>query len=482
VPYHLEPDGQRFGPGSTLYFVSDGAAMNPYGDEAVYELETSAGGVRMPVDSRSPVGSAVSFYWEEVAREENRYYQAGLLDAFDLWLWDVLIAPARKTFPFEVSALAANGESSRLSVRLQGTSDFSTSPDHHVRVEVNGTPVLDSTFEGKSAVALTAEIPAGVLHDGVNELAIENVGDTGAAYSMVMLDRFAVSYPRRLVAEDVTLEGSFPAPGVAEVEGLEGGAIALTVGADGASWLGTGTRFRVEAGRGYQIVSPQAVLRPEMQSVAKSGLENPRNRADYLIVGPRGLLPAARPFSSCGRSGTESREVAIEECTRSSFRERRPKRSRLLSYAYHHWQAPAPRYVLLLGDATYDFKDYLGTGVRNQVPPAMVRTSYLWTASDSSYAAVHGEDELPDLAIGRLPAASAEEARAMVAKILEFEAMGALSQGPVVLVATTPTARELRGGRGGAGARSSRFPGSARSLPRAAGGRWGALPDRGCVR
>ena len=66
-----------------------------------------------------------------------------------------------------------------------------------------------------------------------------------------------------------------------------------------------------------------------------------------------------------------------------------------LSYAYHNWKQPSPRYVVLLGDATYDYKDNLGTGVTNQVPPRMVKTTYLWTSSDPSYAAVNGEDILP---------------------------------------------------------------------------------------
>jgi len=96
---------------------------------------------------------------------------------------------------------------------------------------------------------------------------------------------------------------------------------------------------------------------------------------------------------------------------------------------------PAPRYVLLLGDASYDFKDYLGTGVKNQVPPLVVPTSYLWTASDPAYAAVNGEDILPDLAIGRLPAANEDEVLAMVEKILEYESFPSLTRARTVLVA-----------------------------------------------
>ena len=107
-----------------------------------------------------------------------------------------------------------------------------------------------------------------------------------------------------------------------------------------------------------------------------------------------------------------------------------------LSYAYHKWRTPSPRYVLLLGDATYDFKDRLQTGVTNQVPPRMVKTSYLWTASDPSYAAVNGEDILPDLAIGRLPAATVEQVQAMVQKIVAYETGEAgLDRSAVVLVA-----------------------------------------------
>jgi hypothetical protein len=118
------------------------------------------------------------------------------------------------------------------------------------------------------------------------------------------------------------------------------------------------------------------------------------------------------------------------------FGEARPEAIReFLAYAYHHWKAPRLRYVLLLGDATYDFKDYLKTGVSNQLPPLMVKTSYLWTASDPTFAAVNGDDRLPDVAIGRLPASSAFELRSMVAKILDYETGDADLDGLLVLAA-----------------------------------------------
>jgi hypothetical protein len=94
--------------------------------------------------------------------------------------------------------------------------------------------------------------------------------------------------------------------------------------------------------------------------------------------------------------------------------------------------------VVLVGDGTYDFKDHMQTGVVNRVPPLMVETTYLETASDPAYAAVNGEDLLPDLAIGRLPAATVEELQRMVDKIVAFETSGGTLQGRAVIVTDNP--------------------------------------------
>jgi hypothetical protein len=139
--------------------------------------------------------------------------------------------------------------------------------------------------------------------------------------------------------------------------------------------------------------------------------------------------------------GLSSLEVAMEDVySEFGFGETRPEAVKdFLAHAYHHWQT-TPRYVLLFGDASFDFKDYIGTGFENQVPPILVKTSYLWTASDPAYAAVNGEDILPDVAIGRIPAANLEEAQVMVAKILEYERAGLPRDGRAVLVADRPDA------------------------------------------
>lgn len=446
VAFHLDPGRGTFSRGSALYFVSEGARRNPYGLEAVYELEVATGGIRIPLSSATPSRLETSYYWPRLVKEETRYYQAGLLEAEDLWLGDVLFAPARKSYRFDLKDLASTAEAGRLVVKLQGASDFPVPVDHHVRCYLNGTLVGEASWDGKKPRAIEAGISPGLIQEGANQLEIENVGDTEAAYSMVLLDRFELSYPRSLAAEGGKLEGAFSQGGTAAVRGLAPGAHVLDTTEAPAQWLvgaessGGALRFRTEARHNYLAVSPEAVLKPEVRKPSSSSsLRSPHNRADYLLLAPRAFLEACRPLLELRRSqGLRSLAVAVEELyLEFGFGESRPEAIRdFLAFAYHHWKQP-PRYVLLLGDATYDFKGYLGTGVTNQVP-ARSWSRPLWTASDPAYAAVNGEDVLPDLAIGRLPAATVEEARAMVEKILTYETARMGSEGPVVLVADNP--------------------------------------------
>ena len=444
VGFHVHPDKNRFAPGSSLYFVSEGASLNPFGDAAVYELERGTGGLLMPVDSADPSGASTGFYWQQQEWEENRSYQPGLLEATDLWFWDLLLAPVEKSYPFELSALAGVAEAGRLELRLQGGSDYRSRQDHHVRVRVNGNVVAEEWWEGKTPLVVTAALGPGLLREGDNTLSIENVGDSEAGRSLVLLDRFAVSYPRQLVAESGALEGTWSTSGTASVSGVGSDSYLLDVTKVPARWLessGGGASFYAEAGRKYLAVSAGALLRPQVVRPLSSGLKDRRNRADYLVIGPSDLLQAAAPLLDLRRSqGLRTKAVPVEDVfAEFGYGEATPEAIReFLTFAYHEWQVPSVRYVLLLGDATYDPKDYLGTGVTNRVPPMMVKTWYLWTASDPAYAAVNGDDILPDVALGRLPAANQNEVRAMVDKILAYERGDATLGGRAVLIADNP--------------------------------------------
>ena len=105
-----------------------------------------------------------------------------------------------------------------------------------------------------------------------------------------------------------------------------------------------------------------------------------------------------------------------------------------LEYAYDNWndqgqtEAPPPLYVLIVGDATQDMKNYRGEAVDNGVPTYIFDDLTRPTitgqyASDTFLTMVAGFDGWPDLIIGRIPVRAVGEADAAFAKILDYETL-----------------------------------------------------------
>jgi hypothetical protein len=101
-----------------------------------------------------------------------------------------------------------------------------------------------------------------------------------------------------------------------------------------------------------------------------------------------------------------------------------------INRAKGHWRTP-PRFVLLAGDASLDPRDYLGMGDYDLVPTKTLSTEFIETASDDWFVDAN-DDGLPELAIGRLPVRSVEEADLVVSKILDYEQSAKAGEGLMV--------------------------------------------------
>ena len=459
--FHVEPGRGVFGPGSVLYFHAERKAESTdYTREVSYELLRSREGREMGVVQAIPQGaSLVKPSTGQAQFETNRLYQAGLLEAPDVWLWEALVSGASRTKEFALSGVDTGSvESSRVIVHLQGGSESGATADHHVSVTVNGSVVGETRFSGKRPYRMDVAVPASVLREGTNAITLVNAGDTGVS-SLVFLDRFTVEYPQRPEAHAGVFEGEWSEDGTAEVTGLNGPAVVLDVtGAPAAEpgevevprndkWLigvearPGAVRFRAEAGRRYLVVSSEGVLAPRLVRPAPSTLRSAENQADYLLVAPESFLPAAeRLLLRRASQGLTVKAVSLEEIA-TVFGHGRPSGEAIrafVSHAYHQWKAPSPRYVVLLGDATYDPQHFVATSWPSPLPALWGKTSYLWTAMDPELAAVNGEDGLADLAIGRIPATTAEQAESLIGKLLAWEDSGQGLEGRVALVADDP--------------------------------------------
>ncbi len=378
--------------------------------------------------------------------ETNRYYQAGLLDAPDIWLWDFAVGGMSKSFPLSIEGLdPASPLPAHLQVVFQGASEAETEGEHHLSVSLNGTPLGETSFDGKLPHVFSTSVPASVLLEGESSLTVTNLGDTGA-YSFVFLDRVDLVYPQTPALRSGLFSGVFSETGRAIVSGEAQVGLDVT-DPDAPVWLqglrdkAGQVRFKAEAGHRYVLAAPEGLLAPRVSTPLRSMLRSTRNQADYVVIAPEAFLEAAQPLLERRRDqGLTAKAVSFEEIA-SEFGHGRPSAQAIrdvLAYAYHSWTGPSVRYVLLLGDSSYDPRNLTGFDQGAPLPAMWAKTSYLWTSSDPAFAAVNGEDLLPDVAIGRLPAKTLEEAHALVQKVLAWEDTSQDLSGTAVLVADNP--------------------------------------------
>jgi hypothetical protein len=262
----------------------------------------------------------------------------------------------------------------------------------------------------------------------------------------VFLDRVSLAHPQLSSLVGGLFDGTWGETGTATVSGVTGPTVLLDVTA-APRWLtgwqvsGGSLRFQAAAGRHYLAVSQEALLAPRVERPEPSTLRATTNQADYMLVAPRAFLAAAEPLVQRRQDqGLSTRAVSFEEIA-AEFGHGQASAEAIqafLAHAFHSWQRPSPRYVLLLGDASYDPRNFIGTTPPSPLPALWAKTTYLWTVSDPELAAVNGEDRLPDLAIGRLPAATVVQAQVLVEKLLAWEDSGQGLSGTATLVADNP--------------------------------------------
>jgi hypothetical protein len=110
-----------------------------------------------------------------------------------------------------------------------------------------------------------------------------------------------------------------------------------------------------------------------------------------------------------------------------------PIRKGALDHGYTHASFTIPALLLLVGDASYDPRNYSGFGSFDYLPTKLIDTALMETASDDWFVDFDGNG-LPDIAIGRIPVHTVEDAQTVVSKILAYEQGSGVVQREVLLV------------------------------------------------
>lgn len=191
-----------------------------------------------------------------------------------------------------------------------------------------------------------------------------------------------------------------------------------------------GLRFGadLDGARSFLVTRQARLLAPLRIEVDQgSQWRSPDHQADYLLVTHSSLLDAAQTLAEHRRnSGMTVAVVDVRDLyDEFSGGQVDPRAMRdFVDYAYHYWQDPAPAYLLLLGDGHYDYRLVSGLARQPGLIPPYLDCYDPWlceVASDNEFVAVSGDDRLPDLAVGRLPATDPASAARMVAKIITYE-------------------------------------------------------------
>ena len=127
------------------------------------------------------------------------------------------------------------------------------------------------------------------------------------------------------------------------------------------------------------------LLAPRVQALPSSTLRDTQSQADYLLSRrARSWKPREPLLERRQAQGLTTRAVAFEEIAQA-FGHGRPSAEAVrefLAFAFHSWSRPSPRYVLLLGDASYDPRNFIGTSKPAPLPALWLQTPFLWTVSD----------------------------------------------------------------------------------------------------
>ncbi|MBN2383845.1 hypothetical protein JXQ70_13300 [bacterium] len=442
-----EDDGV-FDPDDTLLFYGTHPATT-YSDESAYWLIVSDNmGDRMVSQDGTPNEETplITQFTNTVRIESDLVYWSNIPNGtgLDHWFWHKVLAPASNDYivdlPFPVS-----GQDATIRSWFHGNNyNDSVDPDHHVLLALNTNSVDDIYWDGQLAWQSEAVFSTDILANGQNTIQCELPGDTGSSYESIYTNRFEIEYPCLFETETNRLRFQLEeiGPQRVAVDGFTNDELFLfditdqehvlkiinpTIEDMGSTYKLTFEQDLTESHRYEMLTQDQFLTVSDIQIDAGSSLHDTSNQADLIIIAPGPFLTVLEPLIQHRMKQGYSVFFAdiqnvYDEFSAGHFN---PEALTLfLKYAYDYWDSPAPLAALLVGEANFDYHDHYGTGLKNGVPTFLLESSvplFGETVSDHPASQLRGEDDIPDIFIGRVTVLKASELRDYIMKLIAYE-------------------------------------------------------------
>jgi hypothetical protein len=425
----------------------DNSHFSWYSDTNVYWLDWNSGaGARFAEVSGAPDGNPadeIRYSQVLVHLEVDTTYQRLLNvtdESLDHWFWQILSMGENYDFALPLDAARKDG-SIRVLISMQGSTHPSASPDHHVVVKLNGQSIGEALWNDQNLYELDSGPVAANLQPESNTLTLSLPGDLPeVTVDQVLLNWIEIVFERELIAANDSLQFTYnpSAPGNLKINGFSSPEIYILtdygqrITDEAVSHVNSKYSFTFKS-RSTLPGSFFIVSDKRLKSVAgiikdtPSDLHNPANGADYLIISHKDFWQQAQKLAAFRASqGLRTLVVDIQDVyDEFGYGIYDPRAIRaFLNFAYTYWAKPSPLFLLLLGDTTHEMDKAIAhkRNYRTFIPSMMQFTSsWGMTATDNYFAAVSGDDWLPDMYVGRFPANTAEEAEIMVQKTIDYE-------------------------------------------------------------
>lgn len=439
--------GWLAGPNATELFFHAEAYRNLYTDYDVYWLEAGTNRPPVPVNGGAPAAQTNTYYLASTNIERDLLceYNLGTHPDSNYWYWTTLVPAisflASFQDAFDLAAVAPTNVPAQINVRVCG----GTTDTHTLTLNVNGTTnaAWTGSWTGSVATNFTFAFPAELLADGTNSVAISAVGTMDQWF----INGFELQYPALYLAASGSLIGPANSNAVVTLGGFSNPNITvLDVTQPLAPLLVTNLNVASAAG-GWQASFNSAAANEVysacqagserdvagLEAVWPVGLTSPTNRAALIILAPTNLLAASQPLVAYrNQQGLETKLVSLESVYNEfDYGLREPEAiGDFLAYAWQAWTVP-PKYVLFVGNGTYDYRNRLGYG-DNLLPPLMIPSLYGLVPSDSAYGLVGSGAALP-IVVGRLPVTNSVQLMALINKLETYEQTPAVSPEALLL-------------------------------------------------
>ncbi len=422
------------GSGDSLKLVFYGEPANSvYTDNNVYILSTSSPTTTAMAELNAAPGGGqtASYFTYTIHYEENKVYSP-LVEEGDHWFISSLPAGQSKSFPINLMDLVQGP--AKLQFEVWSSTTAQVTPNHHLIIKLNSQIVVEDKWTGIGNRLLQGDIPPGILKEGENIVTVEAPGDTGAIVDTNYLDWFEIHYARSPEIKENSF-GFYAAGEELQFNGLTSSVdvFDITTPAKVARLSGINAQnqqvsFHTQPGNHFWAVNQAGYAKPDALDLltATPDIRHPDNNpegADYIAIGPAALLEPLQPLLDLRKSeGLQVISVplrAIYDQMNDGFPE--PEAiQKYLSYASQSW-VRKPKFVLLVGDATYDPKGYITQPAANQLPVFFVNTVYGGQTGTDVFYTITQNEQKPSIALGRLPAQNQDQITAYINKVLQYE-------------------------------------------------------------